>query len=178
MSHLESPIIPTIGRIVLVRGEPVNDSEPRREYPAIVTRAYDQNFIDLMIFAPVAKPFSYRVQYHSDTEIKHDRIVWRWMDYQVQNAVKKDVEPEKDVLGHHGAVIGEPAEVSTPLSRVKAEHHELEGRWLNLSHFLCSKGYEALSKEHRVLLLEQQEVMARYSQILEKRIRLLDVTAR
>lgn len=170
MSHLESPITPSIGRIVLVRGGDISLFLTEGELPAIVTHVHDQNTIDLWVAGKLTIPFLNRVRFDSNMQGMPVVPAWRWMDYQVQNAAKKDVEPEK--------VDEASIEISTPLSRVKAEHHELEGRWLNLSHFLCSKGYQALSKEHRVLLLEQQEVMARYSQILEKRIRLFDPTAR
>ena len=166
MSHLESPITPSIGRIVLVRGEPVSIIDPQREYPAIITRVHSQNFVDLEIFGNDGPNRFSSAQFHANMDLAHDRIVWRWMDYQVQNAAKKDVEPEK--------VDEASIEISTPLSRVKAEHQELDQRWNKLSAFLVSDIYRDLSNAHRQLLLEQQEIMGRYGRILTKRISLLE----
>ena len=166
MSHLESPITPSIGRIVLVRGGLIDPVNRDAEYPAIITRVWGQNNLSVQVFGSNTSAHLEGVKFDSDSAASIDYAAWRWMDYQVQNAAKKDVEPEK--------VDEASIEISTPLSRVKAEHQELDQRWNKLSAFLVSDIYRDLSKEHRQLLLEQQEIMGRYGRILTKRISLLE----
>lgn len=169
MSHLESPIVPSIGRIVLVRGSSVLKGDGFREVPAIVTRVWNQNLINVRVFADdQGDRFITSLEFNDNIEADTPQA-WRWMDYQVQTAAKS-----QDVLGHHGAVIGSPVEESILLSRVKAERFDLGMKWNSLSAFLGSSGYRALSHDHQLLLTEQQEVMVRYSQILVKRIALLE----
>lgn len=167
MSMRESPITPSIGRIVLVRGGDISLFLTEAELPAIITQVHDQNTIDLWVAGECRNPFFKRVRFDPNMVGTPVVPVWRWMDYQVQAAAKSREEIEI----HHAV------EVSTPADRVKAERVELEGRWNKLSHFLCSSGHKSLSQAHRELLLEQQDVMARYSQILEKRIRLFETEA-
>ena len=93
MSDTENTVAPSIGRIVLVRGEPICAADPWREYPAIITRVVGQNFVDVTVFKSPSVPYFVSVQFHSNTDIRHDRIVWRWPP-QVQQNAKAAALPE------------------------------------------------------------------------------------
>lgn len=87
MSKYESPITPSVGRIVLVRGKLVLPGEPIREVPGIVTRVWGQNCINIQIFADGTTGHLTSVPF-VDGENEAVEFAWRWMPYQVQTAAK------------------------------------------------------------------------------------------
>lgn len=87
MDNLSSPITPTVGRVVLVRGAYVNDDEPTREFPALVTRVWSDNCINVHIFNERDGGLvATSVTYNSDPESHANYVAWRWMDYQLAAA--------------------------------------------------------------------------------------------
>jgi hypothetical protein len=88
----ESPITPTVGRIVLVRGPGVLPGEPMRELPAIVTRVWGQNCINATVFNDSHVQQVSSIMFGSDLENVSGYANWRWMDYQVSVAAKREAE--------------------------------------------------------------------------------------
>lgn len=115
MNSKVSPIVPTVGRVVLVRGSSVRVDEPLREFPALVTRVWNDNCINVHVFNEEAGGKVITSVTFDDDEESIGYAAWRWMPYQVQAAKERDpVSGEKaqqDVLGHHGSVINSPAEL-------------------------------------------------------------------
>lgn len=87
MSQFESQIIPTVGRVVLVRGVLIYLTEPNREYPALITGVHDQDTIDLVAFMERGTMFAERVLYNGDGS--ETSIAWSWMDYQKKVAAEQ-----------------------------------------------------------------------------------------
>lgn len=83
-----SPIIPTIGRIVLVRS-----NFAAGDFPAIITGVGElPDVIDVTAFprGGLAQPLSNLV-YEEDHDNSQRSVSWRWMDY--QKAVAKQNDP-------------------------------------------------------------------------------------
>lgn len=156
MSKLENPITPTIGRIVLVRGSSVLPGNPVREVPAIVTRVWGQNCIDVTIFKSgqdgVMQMTS--VMFNNDTE-ENELAAWRWMDYQVQQAAKESQAPH------------------SVRDRVQIEADELRKKTLTLGNFRKTDLFQDLPEEHRGLLEAQLVAMMTYLGILDRRLALM-----
>jgi hypothetical protein len=71
-------IMPTIGRIVLFRDKSYTDIYGLPEYPAIVTRVWDTNVINLTIFIDGLSPkFESSVVYNEQVS-DSDAHCWRW----------------------------------------------------------------------------------------------------
>lgn len=86
----DSPITPSVGRIVLVRGGSVSGLDMNRDRPAIVTRVWGQNCINVSVFGdaePDVKLTS--VSYADLGPDEHtEYATWRWMPYQVAKAAE------------------------------------------------------------------------------------------
>jgi hypothetical protein len=87
----ESPIIPSIGRIVLVRGADTQSGHPQREYPALVTSVWGPNCVTVHVFneQPGGRILT-SVLYEDDLSATEWPRAWRWMDYQVAQAAKHE----------------------------------------------------------------------------------------
>lgn len=84
-----SPIMPTIGRIVLVRCSTIAYMGGQPEMPAIVTAVHDLNTISVTAMPFNGNPYPLAsIRYHQD-DIPPDGYytVWRWMPYQLETAV-------------------------------------------------------------------------------------------
>lgn len=81
-----SPIEPTIGRIVLVRGAGILPGEPGRELPAIVTRVWGPNCINASVFNDSHVQQLTSIVYNADLDSPAAWSAWRWMPYQVAKA--------------------------------------------------------------------------------------------
>jgi hypothetical protein len=88
-NRFESPITPSVGRIILVRGKAVLPGEPTREVPGIVTRVWGQNCLNVQLFADGAIGHLTSVSYDADEEASGLYMAWRWMPYQVNQAAKQ-----------------------------------------------------------------------------------------
>lgn len=111
--RFNSPIAPSVGRIVLVRGNAVLVGEPTREVPGLVTRVWGDNCINVQVSNETdGGVFRSSVSYDDDTTATDVYCVWRWMDYQVAQAQKVEA-PASEV----GASVAEPvaAEVVEPV---------------------------------------------------------------
>lgn len=85
----ESPIEPTVGRIVLVRGGHVLAGEPKREIPGIVTRVWGRNCLNVVTFGgDNAHGEITSVTYDDNLDAEHPYAAWRWMPYQAQKAAE------------------------------------------------------------------------------------------
>lgn len=84
----ESPITPSVGRIVLVRGAYVLPGDPSRELPGIVTRVWGQNCINVQVFGDSDAGHVTSVTYSEDPAEPMPYAGWRWMPYQVQKAAE------------------------------------------------------------------------------------------
>lgn len=82
----DSPIEPTIGRIVLYRTSQAMMIGMADERPAIVTKVHTRNMIDLEVFGCGGLQLT-SVGYQ-DGEPRDGKAGWRWMPYQVQQAAK------------------------------------------------------------------------------------------
>ena len=87
MSQFESPIMPTVGRVVLVRGIAISLTEPKRQYPALVTGVCDQNTIDLVTFNEQGTLYINHATY--DDSDGETAVAWSWMDYQKKVAAEQ-----------------------------------------------------------------------------------------
>lgn len=86
---LESPITPTVGRIVLVRGAAVVGTDPAREVPAIVTRVWGQNCINVRVFRDDYDGGDLgltSLTFNDDVADRSSHANWRWMPYQIAKA--------------------------------------------------------------------------------------------
>lgn len=85
----ESPITPTVGRIVLFRS---NNQEQMGngalEVPAIVTRVWGQNCINVQVMRDSASPLWLTSVLYADGEPGDGQFGWRWMPYQVAKAAE------------------------------------------------------------------------------------------
>jgi hypothetical protein len=92
MSHLESPIAPSIGRIVLVRltgALAAGMGNGATEIPVIVTRVWSNNCINVTTFPdslPARSISSVGYDQSEDAASCPEGVVWRWMPYQLQTA--------------------------------------------------------------------------------------------
>jgi len=165
MSHRENPIVPTVGRTVLVRGTHVHSLDPHREMPAIVTEVIDKNTLTVEVFGRGREAnLILDADYRPNLGLPIVGAGWRWMDYQVQQGAKA-VTPEK------------VSDVSTPLSRLQDELHDLSTRFTALGNFLGSAGFRALSMTRQDLLGAQHSAMQVYRSILLQRTQLLTAEA-
>lgn len=140
MSQFESPIIPTVGRVVLVRGVLISLTEPNREYPALITGVHDQDTIDLVAFMERGTMFAERVLYNGDGS--ETSIAWSWMDYQKKVAAEqaekveetgekisdyRDDNRRRDALSYAVEVAGSTKDHMTVLDAAREFLHFLEG---------------------------------------------------
>jgi hypothetical protein len=87
MTDKESPITPTVGRQVLVRGQVIGPGAPYREFPASVTQVHSQNCIDVEVFGlDSGRLLLKSLNFDGDLEVEVHHARWRWMDYQVLTA--------------------------------------------------------------------------------------------
>lgn len=157
MNQRESPIPPTIGRIVLVRG-PISEYGPKgQEYPAIVTKVHNENCINANVFNDWDGGVAVgSIVFNSDTSKEQIQApAWRWMDYQVQAAAKAAALPE--------------TVAPTVLERVTDEAIELQSKFEALTVFFTTDTYKGLSPSHRELLDIQHGAMSSYLNVLRKR---------
>lgn len=92
METKESPITPTVGRIVLVRGTIVISSDPKREIPGVVTRVWGQNCINVRVLRDEVDGGDitlYSLMFDGSDEAP-TWTTWRWMPYQLQVTKKID----------------------------------------------------------------------------------------
>lgn len=171
MSHKESPIVPTVGRIVLVRGTHVLSLDPRHELPAIITGVIEKNTISVEVFGRDRNHnLLLDVAYRPELDVPVLGAAWRWMDYQTQVATKQVAESKVETR---------PASqlstiVSTPQSRVLEERDELLARLKRLDEFLSDKDRRAgVSDLQLRLLSEQASIMSRFASILNQRLELM-----
>lgn len=177
MDHLVSPIEPTIGRIVYVRDSWNLSGDKPREYPAIITWVRDRNSIDVEIFGRMDHlRIRTGVQYDSDPSVVMSQAVWRWMPYQVQQAMGQ--APATGAAREAGDAPSAQAKQETFIDRLKAEIVELEIRLSKLKAFIDSRQYVALSKRAAHLFLAQQFHMEGYLQILRQRLDLIELELR
>ena len=163
MSTRESPITPTVGRIVLVRGEDIDRADPYRELPAVVVQVWAKNCVSVEVLGLSEKMVLTLVSFDSDPAADVGRA-WKWMEYQVQQDAKATT-PETQ------------HQVSTHLSRAETELHDLSTRFTALGNFLGSAGFGALPRVHRELLVDQHDAMQVYRSILMQRVQLLTAEA-
>lgn len=174
MNHRESPIEPTVGRIVYVRGEFILPLDPDRELPAIISRVWTRNCVDLEIFGTIGVRIVTSIQFDSNLTDIQAGAAWRWMDHQVQMAEREQARTGQGVMGS-GIRINAPPVVPTSLTdRVTAESIELGAKLAKLSAYLMTADFFALDPEHKKLLLEQHTHMSGYKDILGKRAVLLE----
>lgn len=160
MSEKVSPITPTVGRVVLVRGSSVNPKEPGREYPALVTAAHGQNCVNVDVSNEKHGGVCLSsVHYCGDAEQSIVGAAWRWMPYQVQTAAKES----------QGLKQAEPL---TPAQRVHLELNDLLEKISKLSAFAVTEAFRGLSHEHQQLLDRQADDMRAYSRTLQQRLAL------
>lgn len=67
-------ILPTIGRIVLYRDKDLYD----KEQPAIITRVWDVNVVNLTVFADGLSPKPESSVTYNEVVAVEDRHNWRW----------------------------------------------------------------------------------------------------
>lgn len=78
---MESPIEPTVGRIVLVR-----DSAFDETLAAIVTKVWNRNCINVCAFTPHGSPIPLTSVTYDDSEAPASSRSFHWMPYQRQAA--------------------------------------------------------------------------------------------
>lgn len=168
MSRQESPIIPSIGRVVWVRGEAVLSREATREVPGIITQVRNLNLIDVVVFGGDQVVYEHTQAIYNDDEPGVRDLAWRWPVHQKQPGVVSAVHPEpKDP--HQGPV------PSTPLDRVLTERYELAEKMSKLSAFVQTENFRDLPMAHKRLLSKQGGVMEQYLMILSERISLMQL---
>jgi hypothetical protein len=159
MDSRESPITPTVGSVVLVRGPLVDRADPKREYPALVTYVHNQNCINAHVSNEEKGGLVVgSIVFNDDLSSVADRSAWKWMDYQVTTAAK--------------AAQPAPAELSV-LERVTAEHDELRLKFDALTAFFAKAGEKLLDPRHQALLFRQHDAMREYLVVLHQRVSLL-----
>lgn len=85
----ESPITPTVGRVVLVRGSATNCGEPDRDFPGLVTRVWSQNTINVHVYTEQPGGIVLTSVMFDDADVSVPQwAAWRWMPYQVAQAAK------------------------------------------------------------------------------------------
>ena len=140
MSQFESPIMPTVGRVVLVRGIVISLTEPKRQYPALVTGVCDQNTIDLVTFNEQGTLYINHAPY--DDSDGETAVAWSWMDYQKKVAAEqaekveatgekisdyRDDNRRRDALSYAVEVRGSTKDHMTVLDAAREFLHFLEG---------------------------------------------------
>lgn len=167
MSRQENPIIPSIGRVVWVRGEAVLSREATREVPGIITQVRNLNLIDVVVFGGDQVVYEHTQAIYNDDEPGVRDLAWRWPVHQKQPGVVSAVRPEpKDPQG--------PIP-STPLDRVIIERYELAEKMSKLSAFAQTENFRDLPMAHKRLLSKQGGVMEQYLMILSERISLMQL---
>lgn len=80
----QSPIAPTVGRVVLVRcGEAgAKQFGITTEVPALVTRVWSNNCVNLQILRDNATPIAATSVCFDDSDNGPYHLGWRWMPYQ------------------------------------------------------------------------------------------------
>lgn len=89
-SPTESPIMPTVGRIVLFTQEGTdNKGQP---YPAVVTHVWGQNCVNLGVCDDGSYPFRSPDKFPTSVMFNADGApgTWNWMPYQRGQAAKTD----------------------------------------------------------------------------------------
>ena len=142
MSEYKSPITPTVGRVVLVRGTSVRKDDPEREYPALITRVWGENCINVHIFNDEAGGVTLTSVQYVDAEGPVGWAAWRWMDYQKKVAAEqaekveatgekisdyRDDNRRRDALSYAVEVAGSTKDHMTVLDAAREFLHFLEG---------------------------------------------------
>lgn len=174
--RFNSPITPSVGRIVLVRGSGVIVGEPMRDVPAIIERVFSDNCISAHVFNG-APGGNYMTSLLFDTEddgVNVPHAVWRWMPYQVTLAQK--VAAAANQVDQQTAAIAPAISVSTTsaepsrLSRMREEHVQLVDKLGRLNEFLLGDKVMELDRDERLDLHTQFRAMSAYSDALGRRI--------
>lgn len=92
-----------------------------------------------------------------------------------ENPCMKEVKTCIEVLSAPAQPVSEPKEEGDFLSRLKAEHVELEDRCIKLANFIESNpAFKNLAPRMQRLLNSQANAMVEYDSILERRIYLIE----
>ena len=186
MNSKVSPITPTVGRVVLVRGGAVRADDPVREFPALVTKVWGQNCINVDVSNEEPGGKLVTSVFFDDSDERLLYAGWRWMPYQVQVAKERDVvsgEKSQLVGGALGPkqdlkqdAIGVPP-IQSFVERLVIEAAEVGARLNKLKEFLPTAAFCALGEQHKFLLKRQYDVMLAYTEVLAERILLAQTEA-
>lgn len=100
-----SPISPSVGRVVLFHGNAEQMGNGAAVVPALVTRVWSDNCVNLMVMRDASTPLAVTSVPYAEPEEADDKATftasfgWHWMPYQKAVAAERDAITGAPVAG-------------------------------------------------------------------------------